>query len=457
MMNTTAYISQSSYRTRRAPYLKEVPLVGSLGEFGSHRLELFERLASTADVCGMHLGPYSLINFNRPEYVQVILLDHSDEFDKGAANHRTFRPVIGNGILCSEGTFHDSQRKSMAPAFLPTRVSDYADNLVQYAEELQASWEDGARVDIHQSMMDLSMRIIGKALFDADFLRETDALGKGLLTTAEHIAHSLTTLIPVPYSWPLPRNIRTKQSQKWLRAEIDALIRDRRANPPSRVDFLTLLVLARDEHGKPMSDEQIMAECLTLFGAGQEPPASALTWAWYLLGHYPAVYDKVREEVDRVLKGRPPRHEDLDNLPYCRQVLRETLRIYPPAYMIARRALRNLDVCGYRVRRGDMVMTNPWTLHRRKEYFPDPELFDPERFSEAREKSIPRHGYIPFGAGPRTCIGNHYALMVGHLALATIAQRVEFGLVPGQAVIPDPYSSPSLRPGGPVHVRVKRR
>jgi len=206
-----------------------------------------------------------------------------------------------------------------------------------------------------------------------------------------------------------------------------------------------------------MSDEQVMAECLTLFGAGHETTATALSWTWYLLCQHPESYQKVQQEVDSVLQGRTPTYADLARLPYCLQVFKEAMRLYPPAYLTSRRALRDVEIDGYLVPKGWVVLLAPYTLHRREDSFPEPEKFDPERFTPEREKELPRYAYVPFGAGPRICIGLHFAMMEGHLLLATIAQRVSFSLVPGQVIEPDPIHHLALRPAGAVNVTVKKR
>jgi cytochrome P450 len=301
------------------------------------------------------------------------------------------------------------------------------------------------------------MSIIGKALFDADVFTQTDELGAAMAVTVEYASHALSVLLPTPYSWPTRRNRRMHRATKLLRNRIQSFIDERRANPSERNDFLSLLLQARDDDGKPMSDQQVMAECLTLFGAGHETTATALAWTWYLLCQHSESYQKVQREVDSVLQGRTPAYADLARLPYCLQVLKEALRLYPPAYAMSRRALREVEVDGYRVPKSWFVLIAPYTLHRRTEYFPDPEQFDPERFTPERERLLPRYAYLPFGAGPRICIGMHFAMMEGHLLLATLAQRVHFSLVPGQSIVPDPIHHLALRPAGQVNVVVKRR
>jgi len=438
-------------------YIAGYPLIGNLLEFRKDRLNLLRRMARVGDVCGMHFGPFPGILFNKPEHIHSILVEHAYDFDKGLAVHNTFRPVIGDGIFSSEGDFHRRQRKLMSPPFQPRHIASYAEIMGQYGEQIQQTWSDGSIIDVNHQMTNLTMSVIGKALFDADVFTETDELGSAMTVTTEYVAHALSVLFPPPYDWPLPRNRRTHRAAQVLRNHIQHFIDVRRNSLTERNDFLSILLQARDEDGKPMSDEQLMAECLILFGAGHETTATALSWTWYLLCQHPEIYQKVQLEVDSVLQGRTPTYEDLARLPYCLQVFKEAMRLYPPAYLLSRRALCEVEIDGYHVPKDMVVLYAPYTLHRREEYFPEPEKFDPERFTPEREKQLPRYAYLPFGAGPRICIGMYFAMMEGHLLLATLAQRVSFSLVPGQTIVPDPIHHLTLRPIGEVKVLVKRR
>jgi len=315
-------------------------------DFSKDRLGLLKRLAREGDVYGMHFGPFPIILFNKPEHVHSILVEHAYDFDKGVAIHNTFRPAIGDGIFSSEGDFHRHQRKLMSPPFQPRHIASYADIMGYYGEQIQQTWPDGSVIDVNQQMTNLTMSIIGKALFDADVFTETDELGAAMTVTTEYVSHTLSTLLPPPYNWPTPRNQRTHKAAQVLRTRIQRFIDERRNSPVERNDFLSILLQARDEDGKPMSNEQVMAECLTLFGAGHETTATALSWTWYLLCQHPERYQKVQQEVDSVLQGRTPTYADLARLPYCLQVFKEALRLYPPAYAFSRRALRDVEIDG---------------------------------------------------------------------------------------------------------------
>jgi cytochrome P450 len=439
-------------------YLPGRPIVGHMPDFTKDRLGLLRRMAQEDDVCGIHLGPTPAILFNRPEHIQSILIDHASDFDKGDALHRAFRPPIGDGIFSSEGDFHHHQRKLIAPPFQPRHIASYAESMGHYGEQIQQTWSDGGIVDINQEMSNLTVSIIGKALFDADVFTETGELGVAIKTIFDYIAHALTSLILPPYSWPLPSHRRVHKATEVLHRLFQNFIEDRRLNTSiERNDFLSILLRAKDEDGNPMSDQQVMAECMTLFSAGHETTATALIWVWYFLCQNPEMYQRVQQEVDTVLQGRTPTYADLEHLPYCLQVFKEVMRIYPSAYFFFRRALRDIEIDGYRVSKNEVAMTSPYTMHRREEYFPDPERFDPERFTPEREKQLPRHAYMPFGAGPRVCIGNYFATMEGHLILATLAQRVTFELVPGQSIVPDVEHNLTTRPTGAVNMVVKKR
>jgi cytochrome P450 len=251
--------------------------------------------------------------------------------------------------------------------------------------------------------------------------------------------------------------VRTRKASQVFHTYIQSFIDERRQHPKERHDFLSALLQAKDEDGRPMSDEQLMVECLTLFGAGIETTATALTWSCCLLSQHPAIYQKVHEEVDSVLQGRTPTYADLAQLPYGLQVFKEALRLYPPSSFLGRSAQRDVEIDGYLIPKDGLVLISPYTLHRREEYFPEPETFNPDRFNPEREKQLPRYAYVPFGAGPHVCVGQYFAMMAGHLALATLVQRTSFSLVPGQTIVPDPVRRMTTRPAGAVNVVVKKR
>jgi cytochrome P450 len=455
MATQTQTLTQQS---KPIPFVKGPPLLGNLSAYNSERLDLLLRITQECgDVGGMHFGPFPVLIFNTSDYVHAIFVEHAYDFDKGITLHSTFRPVFGNGLFMSEGDVHRKHRKLIAPSFQPRHLAGYADAIVGYGERIQQKWRDGQVIDVSREMTDLTMSIIGKALFDADMFTETDELGAAMSEALAYVSHRLSRLFPLPLNWATPRNRRTKRAITVLRSRIQRMIDERRANPDERTDFSSILLQARGEDGSVMSDRQIIDECVTLFGAGHETTATALTWAWYLLCQHPHIYQRVQHEVDTVLQGRTPRYEDLPHSPYCLQVFKEALRLYPPAYAISRQALKDVMIDGYLVRKWETVAIVPYALHRRPDYFPDPERFDPDLFTPEREQLLPRYAFVPFGAGPRICIGMYFAMMEGHLLLATLAQRVTFELASQGSVEPDPYHTLTIRPGGGLPVTVKRR
>lgn len=441
--------------TRPIPTIQEPPVIGSLAAFAGDRLALLRRIArECGDVGSCHVGPSRLVLFNAPELVHAILVEHAYEFDAGPIRHAAFQPVIGNGLLNSEGELHRRQRKVMAPLFQPRQVAGYAESMVRYAERAQAEWADRADVDVWAEMTRVTMAIIGKVLFDADVFTETDDLSAALTIAQEYPSRIFATFLPIPITWPVPGHARMRSAIAVVNDRIQRLIDARRATEVERDDLLSVLLRARDEEGAGMSDAQIRNEAVTLFAAGHETTSVALSWAWYLLASHPEVYERLRAEAREVLGGRPPTYEDLPRLEFARRVLKETLRLYPPAYLIVRAPLRDLEIGGYRLRRGDNASLAPYTLHRRAETYPDPDRFDPDRFAPELEAKLSRLAYMPFGAGPHICIGNHFALMEGQLLLAAFAQRVAFDLMPGQRIVPDPQVT--LRPKTAIRMRVRR-
>jgi cytochrome P450 len=438
-------------KAKTIPFIRETPLVGSFFAFMRERMSFLDQLGQN-DVCGFHMGPVAILFFNKAEHVQSILVEHGYGFSKGELMHK----AVGNsnGLFVSEGDFHRRQRKLIAPMFQPHHIINYMDTIVEYGEQLVQTWSDQSVIDLNGQMINLTMGIIGKVLFDVDMLNETDELGAAIAIGFQHTVRKLSSPFMSPDKWPTPYNRRIHAAQNTLNDHIRRMIAERRQHPSERVDLLSVLLDAQDEDGNRMSEGQVIDECIIFLGAGHETTAAALSWTWYLLCQHPEIYKRVQQEVHRVLQGRRATLADLAQLPLCLQVFKETMRLYPPAPGIFRKALSDYVIDGYLVPKGANVLLSPYTLQRRPDYFPNPTIFDPERFTPEREKSLARYTYIPFGAGPRICIGNHFALMEAQLLIATLVQRATFQIVPGQHVEPDPVHNLALRPGGKVEVIV---
>lgn len=443
------------------PYIREWPLLGSVVTLNKDRLGFLTQIASLGKVGGFHMGPLNVVTFNDPHFIHSFLVDHAQDFDKGWSMHRAF---VGNGVFISEGEFHAKQRKIMAPSFQPRQIASYADTMAMYGEKLVANWHDGEQIALGKAINAVTMSIIGKVLFDEDMFSEADDLGKALMVVFNHAAMMVASPFSLPGNWPTPRNREKDRAWETIHNRLQVMIDERRTHPVERNDFLSLLMNARDEEGQPMDDAQLMDEASTLFSGGQETVANALLWVWYLLCQHPEIYQALQEEVDRVLQGRSVTLEDLRQIPLCLQVFKEVLRFYPPAPVVIRQALRDCVITHdqnpeeqYMLKKGTIVMASIHAIHHLASLYPEPERFDPARhFAPEAEKRLPRYGFVPFGAGPRICIGNHFALLEGQILLATLAQRVRFELLPGQRITP---SSKTLttRPTTEIFMRVHRR
>ena len=410
------------------------------------------------DIVRFRSGLEEVFFLNHPDYVRDVLVTHADYFAKGRALERA-RRLLGEGLLTSEGEFHKRQRRLVQPAFHRQRLASYGATITEHAARLRRGWDNGARMDIHQEMLRLTMGITGKTLFDADIETEATEIGEALSSVLE-----LFKMIYVPFSeflekLPLPGLRRRKTAHQRLDATVYRMIQGRRASGQDRGDLLSLLLAAQDdegegEHGR-MTDQQVRDECMTLFLASHETTANALTWTWYLLSQHPQVEAKLHHEIDAVLAGRLPTAEDLRQLSYTEMVLSESMRLYPPAWAVGRRIIRPYSVGPYICPENSLVILSQYVMHHDPRFFPDPFRFDPERWTAEARAALPKFCYFPFGAGPRQCIGEGFAWMEGVLVLATLAQQWRMRLVPGHPVELQPLIT--LRPKHGMLMTLERR
>lgn len=393
-----------------------------------------------------------------PDLAHEVLVEQADAFMKGYGLSYFARPLLGNGLLTSEGGFHHRQRRMMAPAFVHKRIADYATVIGDRAEATQRGWEDGAPVELSSAMMRMTLEIVGATLFGAEMGPEADEIGEALTAAMEQVTAATRAVIPIPLSWPTPKNRRGQRAIGRLDRTIYRLIEERRRDGADRGDFLSMLLLAQDEDGSRMTDKQVRDEAMNIFLAGHETTANALGWTFYLLAQHPAIAARLEREVDEALGGRTPTLADLPLLPYALRVFKEAMRLYPPAFIVTRRALRDVTVGGHRIAKGELAIINIVGMHRRPELFANPDRFDPDRFTPEAEKGPMKRAFLPFGAGARVCIGNHFALLEGHLAVAALAQRVRLELAPGsRRVEPEPLITLRPRDGIPMVVRRRER
>jgi cytochrome P450 len=364
---------------------------------------------------------------------------------------------LGQGLLTSEGEFHRRQRRLAQPAFHRARIASYANVMTDYAAQVRERWHDGETLDISEEMMRLTLAIVGKTLFDANVESDAQEVGEAM-----NVVMDLFNTITLPFfellqKLPLPQLHRFDKAKAQLDAIIYRLIAQRRRSGEDRGDLLSMLLLTRDPEGdgERMTDTQLRDEAMTIFLAGHETTANALTWTWYLLSQNPAVEAKLHEEIDDVLGSRLPTFEDVAQLKYVEMVLAESMRLYPPAWAVGRMNLEDYEIAGYVVPKKSLVVMSQYVMHHDARYFPDPQLFDPERWTPQGRESRPQFSYFPFGGGPRRCIGEGFASMEGILLLATLAQHWQMRIVPKHPVALKPVIT--LRPKYGMRMILKRR
>ncbi len=407
------------------------------------------------DIARFRLGPVDVHLVSRPDWIRDVLVTHADRFHKGRGLERAKR-LLGEGLLTSEDPVHLRQRRMMQPAFHRDRIAGYAGVMTAHAEAMSARWRDGETRDLAQEMSRLTLSIVGRTLFDSEVESEADEIGAALTTAIQLFGRTFSLpFFQVVDRLPLPSNRRFAKARARIDATIGRLIAERRRSPGGRTDLLTLLVQASDTEGDGtgMTDLQVRDEAVTIFLAGHETTANALTWTWYLLSQNPETEAKLHAEAD-ALDG-PPGFADLPKLAYTEMVFAESMRLFPPAWIIGRRATEDYAIGGYVVPSRSIVVCSQWVTHRDPRFFPDPERFDPERFRPEAKEQRPRFAYFPFGGGPRVCIGEGFAWMEGVLVLATLARRWRLRLAPGHPVVPAP--SITLRPERGMRMRIESR
>jgi cytochrome P450 len=420
--------------------------------FSGDRIGALARLAREyGDIVLFRLGRQRMALLNHPDYVEDVLVTRARLFKKGRALERAKR-LLGEGLLTAEGEAHLRQRRLVQPSFHRQRVEGYAQAMVAHASRTAERWRDGGEIDVAAEMTQLTLTIVGDTLFGTDVESDARSVRQALTDVFEIFPITMSPLAPLLERLPLPAVRRYRRAQATLDRLIYRIIEERRRDPADRGDLMSMLLLARDDehNGARLTDTQVRDEAMTLFLAGHETTANALTWAWHLLAQYPDVERHLHEELDTVVGDRLPRADDAANLPYTRRVMAEVMRCYPPAWGIGRRAIEDVEIGGYTIPRGTIVLMSQYLLHHDARFFPEPERFDPDRWLPDRQRTRPRFAYFPFGGGNRVCVGESFAWMEGVLVLATLAQqwrleRVETSPVPMKAML-------TLRPARPIRM-----
>jgi cytochrome P450 len=408
------------------------------GHFRSFRKDppaFLTRLAQLGDVTSFRMGPIHGYFINDPELVRDVLVVNAHKFKKGRALQRA-KSLLGNGLLTNEGEAHLRQRRMIQPAFHKGRIAEYARTMTEYAERMSATWSDGEVRDIDREMMHLTLQIVATTLFSANVDDDADEIGGAMTSMVEMFNYLLLPFSEWLQKLPLPQSRRFARARDTLDKVIYRIINERRASGQDKGDLLSMLLNAQDEDdGTTMTDEQVRDEALTLFLAGHETTANALTWTWHLLSQNLEKEATLLAELDDVLAGRTPTFDDIPQLKYTEAVLAESMRLYPPAWAIGRLSLEEHALGGYHLPVKSLVLLSPYIAHRDPRYWEYPDRFIPERWStQSVREASQKYTYFPFGGGARRCIGEGFAWTEGVLLLATLAQRWKLRLAPDQKI-----------------------
>ncbi len=435
------------------------PLFGHLGTFKHAPLETMSGWwRQYGDALRFRLGPKTLHLFSHPDLAEEILVHQADRFVKVYDPRRPIglALVLGNGLVTSSGEMWKRHRRIIQPVFHRSRMAAMADRMAQVGEQRIAGWanHEGQPVDIAAEMMQLALEVISQTMFTTSMVQHIEHISRALRVSLKYAFDSFHNPLRLPSWVPTPRNREFRAVMQFMDGLIYGLLADRRRTGASHGDLLDLLLQARDEEtGAGLSDQELRDEALTIFAAGHETTANALAWTWYLLATHPEARARFHEEVDRVLQGKTPNADDLQHLPYTRAIFDESLRLYPPAPAVQRKAATNATVCGLPLPAGALVLVGTYNLHRHPAFWSNPDQFMPERWLDG-ERPASRYAYLPFGAGPRACVGTHFASVEGPLLLALIGRRYELQLAHETVEL---ELMVTLRPKGGIRMMIQPR
>ena len=440
---------------RVAPGPRGRRLLGSLLEVRRDRLRFVTDAARTyGDLVCFRMGPKRLYLINGPDYARHVLCDRAANYEKGLGLAEA-EPLLGKGLLTSEGDLWAAQRRLLQAAFHAGRIDAYCGSMVSAAAARVETWERperAASLDVAREMVHLTIDILGRTLFGVDLKERAAEVSEDLAVLTRWAMSRMASLLPLPLGAPTPRNFRVRKALRRLESLVEGMMR---GTGTGGGELLALLAAQREANGaRPADDRQMRDEVMTLLLAGHETTAATLAWTWYELARNPEAARRVGAEVDEVLAGRPATAEDLPRLAYTRAVVDEVLRLYPPVWLLPRRAREDDVIDGYAIPARSDVLVCLYTLQRHPAYWDDADAFDPSRFEPGRSAARHPGSYIPFGAGPRTCLGGRFGLAEVILVVATVAQRYNLELAPGASV--EAQASLTLHPGG-LQMRARRR
>lgn len=443
--------------------MKGVPVLGMLPELRRGVLGLIKRAQREhGDIVRVRLGPRTAVVLSHPALAREALIERkhviqrSNLFEGGTP----LTYILGLSLITTDGESWLAKRRTMQPVFHRARIAGMAAQMIDAGEHMLNQWqslaERGAPVDLATQMKWVTLDIINRTMFSSHVLPQADRIGHVVETSLDYIGDRIRRPFQLPASWPLPKNRAFRAERAKLDEYLFGMIRDRRANPDQHDDLLEMLLGARDEEtGLGMNDQQIRDEVTGIYGAGHETTAVALTWTWHCLNHNPAALARLHAELDSVLQGRRPQPGDLPNLPYTLAVFEESMRLFPPVPITARMAYEESELGGHPIRKGELVFIAIDNIHQHPVFWPQPEMFKPERFLPENKRTLDRSAYLPFLSGPHMCIGNHFALMEGQLLLAMMAQRFEVSELPNQIVTR--HVAITMRPAHGLQVTLRKR
>jgi len=432
------------------------PFVGSTRSFAADPLRFVTEVAREyGSIARYEVGTAEIVQVTDPALVEHVLAQNNQGYEKGERFQESLRPTLGSGLLTSEGEFWRAQHHALRPAFYPRMLERYADVMAEYTERMLESWTDGEVRDVHEDAMQLTVEIAARALFGVDIREEEGAIADALEDLMDDQAARTRRPVQVPRWLPTPGNQRFFEAQAILDDVVDSVIDAHRESggDPAGDDVLSILLDASDHTGAPLTDEQIRDQIVTILLAGHETTALTLTYTLHALGRYDGARERLQAEVDGVLGDRTPSFDDLSALSYTERTVTEGLRLYPPVWQVIREASEADELGGYRIDPGTTVGLHQWVVHRDPRWYDDPTGFRPERWTDAFRDGLPKFAWFPFGGGPRRCIGDGFALQEARLALATVVRDWEVEPLEGLSFAP----SVTLRPDGPVEMRVRRR
>lgn len=460
MANTSMYYLDSE---KTISEVSGLPVLGSLLDMIKDPLAFFKILTEKSDtVIEFTIMGRKIAFVSDPELAHKILVGDGKAFRKFDFDITVLESVLGRGLVTNNITeSHRVHRRLVQPGFHFRRIEAYAETMSSYTATLIDDWQEGQR-SISDDMFELTLYIVSKTLFDVNMSsmkKDAERIGQLVEELQASINRRFKFPVPIPLWFPTPENIKSKRIKSELAEKIDAIIAERTSSDgefKDSGDLLSMLHMATYEDGSKIDSQQLMDELITLILAGHETTSNALSWTFYLLSKHPEIQEKLHAELDHVLEADAAEFKHLDQLHYTEMVVKESMRLFPPVWTLtSRQANEDTNIQGVHFPKDQAIMISPFAMHADRRLFKNPDVFDPERFSTGREKDIPRHAYIPFGAGPRVCIGNSFAMMEAKLILATIAKRFYIKAVANQKIVPLPQVT--LSNTGGIKVNIERR